>query len=305
MEQPLFGLLNINKPSGCTSRDVVNQVAKLVRPAKVGHAGTLDPLASGVLVLCLGRATRLVQYVQQQPKTYRAEFLLGQTSDTDDVTGQLTKTSQLSEVCRDDVERILPDYLGTIEQIPPRFSAVHVQGQRAYKRARRGDAFQITPRQVHVHRLQIVAFDFPKFTLEVECGSGTYIRSIGRDLGTALGCGAVMSRLERSQIGAFHLRAAVQIEQLGVVELDELMSPPEMAVTNLAHYHCSAAECREIVHGRAVLLTDKNDFPQQTENKHPFALFDSEQKLIALAEHQPDAFRLRPRQVFIETNRYD
>ena len=303
MEQSLFGLLNVNKPSNCTSRDVVNQVARLIRPTKVGHAGTLDPLASGVLVLCLGRATRLVQFVQQQSKIYRAEFILGQTSDTDDITGQVTTTRQMPEIRQQDVEALLPHYQGTIQQVPPRFSAVHVQGKRAYKRARSGEDFEIAPRQVCVYHIQIVAFEYPHLTLDVECGSGTYIRAIGRDLGAELGCGAVMSQLERLQVGAFHVRDAVPIDQLTTRELPRLLSPPEMAVGNLRHYHCSPAECREIAHGRPLILTDYDDHGNCAGSQHPWALFDDQHQLIALAEWRPETLRLCPRQVFIETNR--
>jgi len=304
MAQPLFGLLNIHKPSGCTSRDVVNRVARLIRPTKVGHAGTLDPMANGVLLLCLGQATRLVQYVQQLPKTYQAEFLLGQTSDTDDVTGQLTPAPHPATVKLEDLQRVLPNFVGSIAQVPPRYSAVHVDGQRAYKLARRGRAFQLTPRQVQIHRLQIAAFDFPRLELNVDCGSGTYIRAIGRDLGQALGCGAVMSHLVRSRIGAFHLQDAIALDRLETEPLAELTSPPQTALTHLARYQCSDADRQQVIHGRPILLNDSL-LPQHTENKQPVALIDTHSRLIGLADFDPESCALRPKHVFISANRCD
>src|SRR5665213_3403164 len=142
------GLLNINKPSGMTSRRVVDIVARLAGTKRVGHAGTLDPLATGVLVVCLGWATRLVSYVQDRPKTYSARFLLGRRSDTDDVTGEVVETPVIEVPSRSQVEELLQTFVGTIQQVPPQFSAVHVDGVRAHKMARKGKAVNIEPRPV-------------------------------------------------------------------------------------------------------------------------------------------------------------
>ena len=180
------GVLNVDKPVGVTSRDVVNQVVRLVRPAKVGHAGTLDPLATGVLVVCVGHATRLINLVQEGRKRYRGRFRLGQTSDTDDVTGNVQPAGDWSGITKTQLEAELVEFIGQIQQVPPQFSAVHVQGQRAYDLARRGVAVELTARPVEVFSLQLTAFEPPDFELDVVCGSGTYIRSIGRDLGTRL-----------------------------------------------------------------------------------------------------------------------
>jgi tRNA pseudouridine55 synthase len=207
----MIGLLNINKPTGKTSRDVVNHVQRLVRPAKVGHAGTLDPLATGVLVVCVGPATRLIQYVQQMPKRYRATFLLGCRSDSDDTELEVTPVDAPAAT-RSAIETALPNFVGTIQQRPPAFSAIKVKGKRAYDLARNGEQIQLEARPITIHGIDIVSYDYPELVLDIRCGSGTYIRSIGRDLAEQLGTAAVMSALERTEIGRFRATDAATLD---------------------------------------------------------------------------------------------
>ena len=209
------GFLNIFKPRGLSSRAVVDQVQRLLRERgltrgtlpKLGHAGTLDPLATGVLVVCAGSATRLIDLVHSRPKAYRGSFLFGQRSDTDDVTGQMIAgdVERAATITRAELEAALVAFQGRIEQVPPDYSAVRVAGQRAYKLAREGTAVELRAKTIEVHRIDIVRFEPPELTLDIECGSGTYIRSIGRDLGELFGCGAVMSALCRTRVGPFEL----------------------------------------------------------------------------------------------------
>ena len=172
----MHGLLNLHKPAGVTSRAVVNQIQRLVRPAKIGHTGTLDPLATGVLVVCVGAATRLTEYVQQMRKTYEATFLLGRRSDTDDVDGDVAEISDALQPSQAEIEGALPPFVGAISQRPPDFSAVKIQGQRAYALARLGEPLAIAERTVHVHVLRLVHYVYPQLQLEIECGSGTNVR---------------------------------------------------------------------------------------------------------------------------------
>jgi len=169
----LFGLLNLNKPPGVTSRRVVDRVQRLVKPAKVGHAGTLDPLASGVLVLGIGPATRLVEYVQEMPKHYRATFLLGRTSTTEDVDGDVTELDGAVPPKRERLERVAEEMTGEIEQRPPIYSALKVSGRRAYDLARAGGRVELAPRTVRIDRLEIVRYEYPELCLDVTCGGGT------------------------------------------------------------------------------------------------------------------------------------
>src|SRR6478609_12096076 len=212
----MFGLLNVDKPAGITSRDVVNRVQRLVRPHKVGHAGTLDPLATGVLVIAIGPATRLIEYVQRMPKSYQGTFLLGRTSDTEDVEGNVVELPHTPVPSRDDILAAIPRFLGTIEQRPPAFSALKVAGQAAYKLARRGEAVELAARPVEIISIDLVRYEYPELELRVRCGSGTYIRSLGRDLAEALGSAAVMSQLRRIAIGPFQVEESLQLADLAL-----------------------------------------------------------------------------------------
>ena len=185
-----FGILNVDKPTGITSRDAVNRVERLFGKVKCGHAGTLDPLATGVLVICVGPATRLIQYVQRLPKQYRAVFQLGRESVTDDVEGEVELVAGAPEPTRAEIEAALPQFLGDILQRPPAHSAIKVDGQRAYDLARRGEEFELPARTISIYRLEVLRYEYPELELAIECGSGTYVRSLGRDLAAALGTAA-------------------------------------------------------------------------------------------------------------------
>lgn len=205
--------LNIDKPVEMTSRDVVNRFQRLDRKLRVGHAGTLDPMATGVLVLATGRATRLIRFVQQMPKTYRAQFRLGVSSDTDDAWGQWGEPQDTTSVSIDQIAEALQSQIGTVMQQPPAYSALKVQGQRAYDLARKGGTPDLKARPVVIDRIDVLGFHAPLLELEIVCGSGTYIRSVARDLGEALGCGALMSGLRRTRIGGFDANEAFRLPQ--------------------------------------------------------------------------------------------
>ena len=263
-------------------------------------------MATGVLVLCLGRATRLVSYVQQQPKTYAARFLLGCRSNTDDTTGDVTPTRAASEpVSRQRIEELLPAFVGCIEQVPPQFSAVHVSGQRAYKRARRGETVPILPRRVTVHRLTITTYQFPELDLEIECGSGTYVRSIGRDLGEQLGIGAVMSRLVRTRIGPFTLESATKLDELERKGLDTYLLPPSLAVCLLPNCTCSLPDLDRIRVGRPIAIEPDrfvSDSPAglRMPTEHEMvAVLSPDGSLACIAEYQASSGQLAPKNVFL------
>lgn len=287
----VFGLLNIHKPAGWTSRDVVNRVQGMVRPAKAGHAGTLDPMATGVLVVCIGRATRLVPLIQEQRKVYRATFLLGRTSESHDLETPLERMPEASIVTPDDVLRLLPEFLGRIEQTPPLHSAVKVRGQRAYKLARRGKTAELAPREIEIHRLDLLEFASDRIRLEVECGSGTYIRSLARDLGARLGCGAVMSELIRTRIGDFDLDEAVDVARLERDSLTSQLIPAARAVSHLPQMRIDAAEAGALAYGRPLA------FPSARPEGDLVAVVDSRGELLALGSCRDGM--LQPAQVFI------
>lgn len=207
-------ILNIDKPSGMTSHDVVAVVRKRFGLRAVGHTGTLDPAASGVLLLCLGRATKFARFFEALDKTYWAVLQLGACTDTQDATGNVTRECAVSPVGRTQVEAVLEQFRGDIEQVPPMYSAVKHRGQRLYKLARQGQVVAREPRRVYIRRLELLDIQGPRLTLAVTCSKGTYIRTLCEDIGLALGYGAHMVHLQRCRIGAFSLAQAESLECL-------------------------------------------------------------------------------------------
>ncbi len=213
-ETPLGGVLNIDKPAGWTSHDVVGRVRRLAGLRQVGHAGTLDPMATGVLLLCVGRATRLLEYLTGQPKTYLAEVTLGISTDTYDAEGEITARKPLPDLSRQQVEAALNAFRGEIMQRPPAYSALKRDGVALYRRARAGEQVTVEPRPVIVYDLALLSFDGRTVNLHVRCGAGTYVRSIAHDLGQALGCGGHLSALRRTAVGRFSVGTATTLERL-------------------------------------------------------------------------------------------
>jgi len=250
----MCGLVNLDKPPGMTSRQAVDIVKRLVYPAKTGHAGTLDPLATGVLAICVGSATRLISYVQRQPKRYRATFLLGRASPTEDVEGQVTLLVDPPRPSRAEIIEAAARLTGEIQQRPPAFSALKVAGRRAYDLARAGREVTLAPRPVTIHALEIVEYAYPELTLDIRCGSGTYVRSLGRDLAESLGTAAVMSALVRTEIGALNVVGAWSADRLYRDNVHDWLRPPVDAVFGLPTVCLSAEEIKAVGHGQFVTL---------------------------------------------------
>ncbi len=208
------GILNINKPVGRTSFSVVSQVRHLSGERRVGHAGTLDPDASGVLPVCLGRGTRVVQFLMNATKSYRAGIELGVTTDTYDASGRVIARADPSGIWREQLEDALAAFRGDIWQTPPEYSAVKYHGRPLYKWARAGVKVEAKSRPASIYRLEILSFEPPYVTIEVECGKGTYIRALAHDLGQKLGCGASLRSLVRLHCGPFHISHAVSLSGL-------------------------------------------------------------------------------------------
>lgn len=294
--QPVHGILNIYKPTGVTSRDVVNQVGRSLGTRKVGHAGTLDPLASGVLVICVGAATRLVERIQEHPKGYRAGVTLGVRSDTDDSTGTVVPGSDPSGISRAELETVLREFVGEIDQKPPKFSAVHVNGQRAYELARENREFELTERKVRVDEARLLSFDNPKLEFDVVCGSGTYIRSIIRDLGDRFGCGAIMTSLHRTFVGPFQDSTAISLNADVTVPLSEQVQPLKSVLGESdPRFHATDEECQALRKGQGL------EIPEALL-KHPderVAVLDSSGELFAFAKLDRTHGRILPQRVFV------
>jgi len=253
------GLLVLDKPSGITSRDAVDRAATwFPRKTKIGHAGTLDPLATGVLVLAVGQATRLIEYVQAMPKAYRTRIRLGATSDTDDADGTVTENPSATPAAEPGVRTALAAFIGQVEQVPPAYSAARVDGRRAHALARKGTAVELAPRRVRVDRIDVREYHWPELELDVSCGKGTYIRSIARDLGRALGVGGHVTVLRWLAIGPFTVETAVSLEADGEAARRKLQ-PMAAAVSGLPSLRVSPDEIRRLRTGRVIPVTDEGE----------------------------------------------
>jgi tRNA pseudouridine55 synthase len=274
----IVGILNINKPSGWTSHDVVARVRRLSGEKRVGHAGTLDPLAEGVLPVLLGRATRLADFIQAGRKTYVARIALGTATTTDDLEGDVVETRAVPPLV--DIESVLDRFRGDILQTPPAYSAVKVAGQRAYAVARRGGTLTLEPRPVTIYALRALSLE--PLTLEVTCSRGTYIRSLARDLAIALGTVGHLAHLVRTRVGPFLLEHAVALEGLDVSR--SLLSA-DCALLDAPLFQASPEDLARLVNGQAVGAAGLHG--------DPVRVYDPEGQLVCVGRADGDL--LHPR----------
>jgi tRNA pseudouridine55 synthase len=287
------GVLPLDKPVGPTSHDAVAAVRRALRTREVGHTGTLDPFASGLLLVCLGRATRLAEYLTGLPKTYVATMRLGEATDTDDLTGEVIQSSDAwRSLSADAVEEALRAQVGTIQQLPPSYSAKKVGGERMYAAARRGEAVERKAVAVTIHAIRVLRVDLPEVELEVECGAGTYIRAIARDAGAALGVGGHLRALRRTRVGPHAVDRAVPLDALGDADrVRAAMLTPLDAVSHLPRVVVDEEGIAALRYGRA--LPAAGDAPEHT----PLALASAGGELLAIGERAGEV--LRPRKVFV------
>ena len=307
------GVVNVHKIAGPTSHDIIDQVRRIFGQRRVGHAGTLDPMATGVLVVCLGKATRIVEYLTCTEKEYRAVLTLGVATDTQDSTGEVISESDTSNVTLVALKNVTKAFVGEIDQVPPMISAIKHEGKPLYRHAREGKTIERAPRRVTVYSITIDDFNIippgilpggcsrPEANIIVHCSSGTYIRTLCADIGEVLGCGGMMSKLERTRVGQFTLENAVTIDQLQTAQSED----------RLADYVCSTSEAlgddmpvieldaeseRRVIHGMPI-------FVQHTpESDSPVRLVSQSGELLAIGEFDDTngATAVRPRKVFVD-----
>jgi len=290
----LNGVLVIDKPKGWTSHDVVAWVRKALRLRKVGHGGTLDPLATGVLPIYLGEGTKLVPFNLEGTKEYIATMKLGQETDTLDADGRIIAEKGEFLCAPQEVEEVLNRFRGKIRQKPPLYSAVKQQGVPLYKRARSGETPKVEEREAIVHALILREFSFPLATLEIECGRGTYIRSLCSDIGRALGCGAHLVGLRRTRSGRFALDQAMSLEDLSrrieEKKMEERVIPLKSSVDLSGEMRLEDKAAARVRQGHPLLMSD---LPAQEKERlrkgQRWGLFHGTQDLVAIAESQVDA----------------
>jgi tRNA pseudouridine55 synthase len=273
-------VLLVAKPAGPTSHDMVDVVRRTLGTRRVGHTGTLDPFAEGLLVLVVGRATRLVPFAAAWTKSYEGRLRLGATTDTDDATGQVLEQRPVA-VDRAGLERTLVGFRGTLRQRPPAYSAVKVAGERAYRRARRGEAVEPAERDVEIRTLEVTAFAPPDVEFRATVSAGTYVRSLARDIGAALGCGGHLVALRRTTVGPFRLEDAVAPAAAGLADL----LPPGVLVRHLERRDVDAVEREAVVHGRWIAAA-------ADATASPVAMFAGE-TLVAVADRAGDVWKPR------------
>ncbi len=257
----MFGFLNLHKPLHLTSHDCVAKVRRLLRQKRVGHGGTLDPLAEGVLPLAVGAATRLLPYLPGE-KQYQAIIRFGVRTDSDDLAGEVLESKNVSDLTLADVEQLLPTFLGEIEQIPPQYSAIQVNGKRLYELARAGITQAVPSRIVEISNLQVLGWrsgDQPELDLQITCGEGTYIRALARDLGDRLGMGATLAGLVRQQSGGMALGHSVGLTALEkIIKAGEPIPliPPQEALSHLPTVQLNEELEKRWFYGQRLLLPD-------------------------------------------------
>ena len=289
------GWLLVDKPSGISSHDVVQRARGIIPGCRIGHTGTLDPLATGLLVLGIGNTTRLSEYLISQPKRYTAVIRLGVTTTTFDADGDIMSEEDI-KIGAAEIESILPNFIGSIEQVPPIYSAIKIGGERAYKLARSGKTVKMSPRSVRIDQLAMVDYCSPDVTLEISCSSGTYVRSLAHDLGESIGCGAHVLCLRRDVVGPFSLHQSYQLEDIEQThdssELSSLLLPSGDAMVGWQQVCLGEDDVRKIRHGNSVKVSG-------CVSENLALAYDVEGELIAVLEGQPELGYWQPRKVLM------
>jgi len=291
------GIINLNKPQGRTSFQMVALVRKLSAVRKVGHSGTLDPDATGVLPVLLGRATRLASFITDLPKTYRAVVEFGSATTTYDSSGEVTESGDASSLTSDRIETALHSFRGPIEQIPPMYSAIKHQGRALYHLARAGEEIARKPRRVNIYRLEVIDWARPLLTIEVECSKGTYIRSLAHDLGQLVGCGAHLKELIRTRSGPFHIEHAVSLAELEEAfrsgDWRRFVYPPDHALSHLEAIAVDAAGEQEVRYGKPLAM----EVQTATEGEYR-RVHSTEGRFLGIVRFDAQAGLWRPKIVF-------
>ncbi len=300
------GILIIDKPEGLTSHDVVSRLRRILKTKKIGHTGTLDPFATGVLVMLVGKATRLAQFLDKDEKSYEAIVRFGFETDTGDRTGELRITNyELRFLEVDEIEKVLPEFTGEIEQIPPMYSAKKVKGKKLYELARQGIESERKPVNVKISKLKIAGYGLPKneysqtqdIGLLVTCSAGTYIRTLAEDIGRKVGVPCHLTELRRMKAGQFGIEKAVTLEELEkIVEderLDEILISMNEAISHLPEKKLDEDELKRIQNGMKVREVFKY------ENVQEVRLTDSENNLVAIGNYENETQEIQPRIVFM------
>jgi tRNA pseudouridine55 synthase len=296
---PLSGIVNVDKPPGITSHDVVDEVRRMAGQRKVGHAGTLDPMATGVLLVCLGSATRVSEYLMAGQKRYRATIVLGTTTDTYDADGEIVTSGGRVDFSQEEIEAALSPFEGQIQQVPPVYSALKRDGQPLHKLARQGKEIEVKPRAVEIQEITLLDWDSPALIVELNCSPGTYVRSLAHDVGQWLGSGAHLAALVRLASGRFGLDDAVSLERLEAAfqhgQESEYLLPPDEALLDWPATIVAARDARRLCQGQAI----SGYAPPESGNEVQFSrAYSSGGEFLGILAFHAETGRWRPKKVF-------
>jgi tRNA pseudouridine55 synthase len=300
------GFLSIDKPAGITSHDVIMRVRKVMEEyaqkvglpaeaqrAKAGHAGTLDPFATGVLLILIGSAARLVEYVHLLPKEYEAEIILGAMSDTDDATGNIQPQAPDKIITTQHLNTVLKKCTGTLQQVPPLYAAIKVKGKKLYEYARSGKKVERQARTVIIQKIELLEYAYPKLRIAVTCSAGTYIRALARDIGHLLQTGAYLHQLRRTAIGPFSIKNALSLDALTPENISAHLQPSPRLVNHLISVILSNEEIVNIKHGKALAA------PTPLPEDQPLTLLNQQQTLIGIGRYDVTARTIRPEKILV------
>jgi len=282
------GVINVYKPTGMTSYDVVHKVKKICNTKKVGHTGTLDPEASGVLPICIGRATKLVDYIMDEFKVYKAELLLGTVTDTYDREGKVIESNEVN-VTEEEVIKAIHSFKGQISQIPPMYSALKVNGKKLYDLARKGIEIEREPRNITIYDIEILEVNLPKVIFNVKCSKGTYIRSLCYDIGRNLGCGGAMWNLERTATGEFDIKNSVRLEELNIDNVEQFLIPMDTALKKYERINIDVYFENMLING----VTLKNDRVIQAIGRDKlYRVYTTNNRFLGLGQRDDNGFKI-------------
>jgi tRNA pseudouridine55 synthase len=297
--QPVHGWINLDKPQGLTSTQALARVRRFFDANKGGHAGTLDPLATGILPIALGEATKIIPFVQDSDKTYSFTVLWGSSTDTEDSEGQITTTTDIRPTEKD-IQSILQHFIGEIEQIPPRYSAIKIDGQRAYDLARAGEEIEMKSRIVYIDNLELIEAKTDEACFRVYCGKGTYVRALARDIALELGTLGHITALRRESVGGFDLKNAISLDLLEKMDhsaaLEKVLQPIQTPLDDIPALELSDQEVARLKNGQSLSFISKADFLRLPEQHMGTVLTMQGDKAIALTERQ--GAELKPVRVF-------
>ena len=300
----MFALLNVYKPVGKSSYDAIRHIKGIVgKKVKVGHAGTLDPMAEGVLIICLGKATRLVELIQQHPKRYFTVARLGARSTTDDAEGEIVQVEVSSPPMLDEIKKVADEFIGTIKQTPPAYSAVKVAGKRAYQLARAGKTFDLCPKPVTIYNIEIIEYEYPYLHLRFSCSSGTYVRSLVRDIGEKLSIGAYCERIVREAIGPFGIDASVKLADIHPDTIEQYLIQPVEVIPPQCRVVITPGQACRLRRGLPTSLSKSvaQAIPWETDFGDILGAVDENGNLLAIIKPDEKRERLfKPMKVFMK-----